>query len=742
MIYAKSNPIESLKEHTNSLVNNYKELKKSYGEKLDEDNLLDLLEIAVKYHDAGKVYSQFQNMIIKNINKYQDENIKRIESEFEENVPHSYLSPAFLPYQNWNYNKKTLKVLFQTIAYHHERDTEPDSKIIAKIVEKELNKKINEVREELEVEINDRLVSLYTKLIQPKYRVRQDDEVYNLYVLLKGLLHKLDHSASAHEKVELDVDKNVGEYTEEYMKRFPNLREVQKFSRDNKDKNVIVVASTGMGKTESALLWIDEDKAFFTLPLRVSINALYDRVRKDESKEGIGYDYVGLLHSTSVDYLEESGYDDGEEVYDQSKLLSKKLIFSTIDQIFKFPFKYRGYEKSYATLAYSKVVIDEIQAYDPEIAAILLKGLEMIDKIGGKFMIMTATLPKIYINYLEEKGIITGEKAACGEFLSDTVRHKIEVKEEAIIEDEAEMIKKGKDKKVLVIVNTVARAIDVFYKLDQNNEVNINLLHSMFIKKDRGLLEKRIKEFADSERESGIWVTTQLVEASLDIDFDYLFTELSTLDSLFQRVGRCYRKREFDLDEPNVYIYTEEVKGVGTIYDQDVWKKSKKEIMNYNLQELNEKDKVKMVEKLYSRNNLEETDFLEKFDNALKYLDDIKPYERTKGEAQRILRDINNVNVIPRRIYDDIRDKIDKYKNYQIRDKKDRKKFKELRREINKYTVSIPYYKATDGRVSAISEKGERLSDIYVLNRKYDFDERNLVGRGVLIDEELGCIIG
>ena len=59
----------------------------------------------------------------------------------------------------------------------------------------------------------------------------------------------------------------------------------------------------------------------------------------------------------------------------------------------------------YSTLAYSKVIIDEIQAYSPEIVAIILKGLQMINNIGGKFMVMTATLPRIYKEKLEEMGI-------------------------------------------------------------------------------------------------------------------------------------------------------------------------------------------------------------------------------------------------------------------------------------------------------------------------------------------------
>ena len=158
-----------------------------------------------------------------------------------------------------------------------------------------------------------------------------------------------------------------------------------------------------MCKTETALFWIDKDKAFFTLPLRVSINALYDRVSKSDE---INYNYAGLLHSTSADYLKDNGYTDFEKSSNLSRQLSQKLTFSTIDQIFKFPFKYKGYEKEYATLAYSKVVIDEIQAYSPEIAATLIKGIEMIHNIGGKFMIMTATMPTLYLEEMKRRGIL------------------------------------------------------------------------------------------------------------------------------------------------------------------------------------------------------------------------------------------------------------------------------------------------------------------------------------------------
>ena len=102
----------------------------------------------------------------------------------------------------------------------------------------------------------------------------------------------------------------------------------------------------------------------------------------------------------------------------------------------------------------------------------------------------------------------------------------------------------------------------------------ISLLHSRFIYKDRNKKEENIKEFSKNKQEKGIWITTQIVEASLDIDFDYLYTEMSTLDSLFQRLGRCFRSREYDKEEPNVWIYNKNASGIGFVYDGDIHKKS------------------------------------------------------------------------------------------------------------------------------------------------------------------------
>ena len=163
----------------------------------------------------------------------------------------------------------------------------------------------------------------------------------------------------------------------------------------------------------------------------------------------------------------------------------------------------------------------------------------MIDKLNGKFMIMTATLPRIYKEKLQEMGI----KFEYNEFIKDTKRHRFKITDTSMEEDIEEIKEKSENKKVLIIVNTINKAIELYKKLKENGVEKINLLHSRFEQEDRNQKERNIKEFSKQQDETGIWITTQIVEASLDIDFDILYTEMSTLDSLFQRFGRCYRSR-------------------------------------------------------------------------------------------------------------------------------------------------------------------------------------------------------
>lgn len=705
--YAKSDPIETIKEHTDKLLENLEILKKEYGEKITqsiempEERFWQLMKIVCKYHDAGKVFSGFQNVIRGAIGE------ELIPTKFNnQEIKHEQISPMFVPYKQYEMTKKERKLVYQAIYYHHERDNKIhiNSELLEKIIKEDIEPNIEKIEKELQIQI-PKLSTFYLGMVEGQARITEGDELYNEYSLIKGLLHRLDHCSSAWITVEDETKEEIADFVEEFMKK-QNFKEndLQQFAEKNQDQNIIVIGSTGMGKTEGALLWSKNDKTFFTLPLRISINAIYDRI-----KDTIGYKHVGLLHSTALDYLDEKNEENEFNKIQQARNLYEKITTCTIDQIFPFVFKYRGYEKIYATLSYSKVVIDEIQAYSPEIVAVLLKGLQMINNLDGKFMVMTATLPRIYREKLQEMGI----KFEYNEFIKDTKRHKFEIIDKLINEDIEEIKEKSKNKKVLIIVNTINKAIELYKALKNEGVEKVNLLHSRFEQEDRSEKERNIKEFSKQKDESGIWITTQIVEASLDIDFDMLYTEMSTLDSLFQRFGRCYRSREYEGKEPNVKIYIKETSGVGYIYDKEIYQKSIDLLQEYSGQILEEKTKIDLVDKLYSKEMLQNTDFYKNFNDAFRVLDNIIDYDTSKKDAQRILRNIDNIDVIPKIIYDD---NLNLFEEYSI--ESDKKKKYELKRRIDKLFISIS--SSNKKKLGNLITECPYIKGKYIIDTKYD----------------------
>lgn len=710
ILYAKTEGRETIRNHTDNLKNELEKLKENY--KLDIDEIIQqymqpeefwkMIEICCEYHDYGKSNIKFQNKLRKILK------LSLIPDMIEgDEVRHEFLSPAFITqkeYDRLGIKKEYRKIIVQSIAYHHERSSiDKDMKIeIENTINMDLKPRLNDINEAMGTDVK-RLSKKYIQDISD--RLTDSDGYYEIYIMLKGLLHRLDHSASAHEDIEdtrrsstnenLYDEKNnhevsIGDATETYkIKKKWEWREPQTFVKENRNKNIILIASTGMGKTETAFLWIDDKKGFFTLPLRVSINALYNRV-VDKNQIDFGENRVGLIHSTAINHLiNKNHYDDINEIYNlysQSKLFSKALNFTTVDQIFKYPFKYLGYEKILATLAYSKVVIDEIQAYDPKIAAVILYGIKDLCRIGGKFLIMTATLPRIYKDKLKEFGI----DFEFNQFTRDILRHKIKLINDDILSVDSEIIEKSKNSKILIIVNTINKAFDIMKKLE--GKCNVRLLHSNFINKDRAKLEKEIKNFIEDEngirtKETGIWITTQIVEASIDVDFDYLYTEMSTLDSQFQRFGRCYRKREYKEKEANVKIYTDNISGLGYIYNEKIVSDSIDFLKKYNGEFIEENIKIELVDRLYSKENLMGTDFYNDFNNSCNILENIIPYDITNGQAQKLLRDISSIKVIPEEVYNrniNLFDELEKIKDVNKR--------KQKMIEIDELTMNLPNY--------------------------------------------------
>lgn len=718
MYFAKSKPdILTIAEHSLDVVNAVKALAQAYGNELSffTSKDFELVEIAAIYHDLGKYSETFQNMIRPSIDKkFRRTNLV--------NYPHNYLSVCLLPFGELRkrYSKEEAEIVALAVGYHHERDLNPNEDLILQIYEQHLKETIPTIKKEipLSFDLTDKASRFAIRVICNRVNIinQFDQHMWLKHILIKGLLQRADHAASAKRKdedvaayVEEAVDSNVGEQTKTFLEKKYSLRPLQTLTYENQDKNIVLIAQTGSGKTEAALLWIGQKKGFITLPMRVSLNAMYDRI---QSEEGIHFISTGLLHSSALDHLmskseETTSFEQSMIQTEHTRLLAKKLTLSTIDQLFKFPLLYRGFETELATLAYSKVVIDEIQAYDPHIVAILLRGLELIHQLGGQWMIMTATLPQIFLDELQKKGLLDNKALVETILIPDDRdanpvmprRHRIQ-----LVDDKTEALTKivqfAETSKVLVVVNTVKEALAMYDKLKELvAEERINLLHSQITKKDRLPKEEEIKEFAQlTDDLPGIWVTTQIVEASLDVDFDYLFTEAATPDALFQRFGRCNRKglrfNGATPDEPNVFILSnlEEVSGLGSIYEKVIVQKGLEELSAFDGQLIGEPEKIEIVKKVFSKEQLVGTDYLAKFEKANQELENMRAFDLSKEEAQRILRDIQSVSFVAgRENYEAVMKLIEQYDaipNSIDRIERNKRK-KQIRMEIEQYIISV-----------------------------------------------------
>ena len=740
--WAKSDGSTTLEMHNAGLREALNEL---YQLGYIEEEIYELSKIDCDYHDLGKINEMFQERM---------EN-KKLRFDSEKEIPHNVLSLFFVNPERVNQvnpedEKNYVRVLF-AILYHHYG---PD---LMRMVPSSKRQLKNIFPQDIFPDIQDELYKPSMRVVDEISDVMgMDDEKA---IKLKGFLHKCDYAASGHYQAEYRNDfleeglaycltqfkKSTGESKQntqsiletELSKNDEYANEelgvdwnaLQYFCKEKQNQNIIAVAQTGMGKTEAGLLWIGNHKGFFILPIRTAINAIYARICKKMLPNSTKLDeQIGILHSEQLEYYAANIDDSDENIYEyvkRGKQLSLPLNISTVDQLFDFVFQYPGYELKLTTLSYSKIVIDEIQMYNAELLAYLIFGLEKIVQMGGKVAILTATLPPFVKELLEQHLNIPKENQKV--FIDDKqVRHRIKVCDKKInAEDIVELYLQNKEKhksnpnrgnKILVVCNKIKTAQKLFddvkelIKRKYPNE-EIHLFHSRFIKEHKEKLEKDIMKFGQTDNESGdidkrdgIWIATSVVEASLDIDFDYLVTELQDLCSLLQRMGRCNRKGLKDVSEVNCYIYTQidaedlikEV-GIGSrkeIYgfiDPVIYELSKKAISEQD-GILTESQKQKMLQQYFTTENMQGSHFMRSFRETYKDVSGIIPYTYKKDEKK--LREILTETIIPGPIYErksiqeEILGCVQKLKQPGLSVVQRQK----LRSQIMKYTVSVPYY--------------------------------------------------
>jgi len=433
-------------------------------------------------------------------------------------------------------------------------------------------------------------------------------------IFLRGLIVKADHIASANisvvETIEFPDEKKLAA-TIGIKKN--DLRTYQRIAGSTTG-SIILSAPTGSGKTEAGLLWAHKQQQntkvkhhlIYILPYQASLDAMYKRI-----KEIIGCE-VALIHGRSLQSifreLMDAGYTKRESEIlarrsnDLARLYQPPVWCTTPYQLLRAAYRLPGYEALWTSLAGALIVIDEIHAYEPSRLGMFIALLsELRERWSVTLCLMTATMPSWLRKILTS---IADIELPVDESVFKTFqRHKITIIEGNILDPEIHQLIKeeiSSGKTVLVGVNTVKTAQRVSEALKKIIDDKIVLIHGRFTARDRLnkeslILDKikiSIKEFSPI-----VVIATQVIEVSLNLDFDTIITEPAPLEALIQRFGRVNRQGK--KGTVSVRILTQSIDDE-KVYDQDLVSKSVDILKRNNNSIINELMIGKWLNDVYS----------------------------------------------------------------------------------------------------------------------------------------------
>jgi CRISPR-associated endonuclease/helicase Cas3 len=367
---------------------------------------------------------------------------------------------------------------------------------------------------------------------------------------------------------------------------------------------VIVEAPMGEGKTEAALFVAEHQKqrhhlrgSYIALPTQATSNQMFGRVVKALSQgatEGIAH--ILLLHghaSLSAEFdelkrkgeagflpssVEPDGSTDAQAMAGEWFTYRKRGLLApygvgTIDQALMAALQSKHVFVRLLGLAGKVVVIDEVHAYDTYMSALLERLLAWLRAIGTSVVMLSATLPSsrraALVKAFAPECPISAERPAypCLTVVSGGEVRAIEfaaaapgkgIRLEPAPSEPAALAVWLRDYLraggcAAVVCNTVGRAQEIYEACRQTMPEEaedgapvVDLLHSRFPFEERETREQRtLKRFGKPGEGlrpvTAVLVATQIIEQSLDIDFDLMVSELPPIDLLFQRAGRLHR---------------------------------------------------------------------------------------------------------------------------------------------------------------------------------------------------------
>ena len=368
---------------------------------------------------------------------------------------------------------------------------------------------------------------------------------------------------------------------------------------------LILEAPTGLGKTETALYladqWLQTQKGrgiYIAMPTQATSNQIFARtvdfLKNRYPDEQI---HIQLAHGQAQwnDIMQEltsigDADNDDEKMHAEAWFLpSKRTLLApfgvgTVDQALMATLQTRHFFLRLFGLAGKVVIFDEVHAYDTYMESLFLRLLNWLRVLGTSVIVLSATLPEQVRREMVTAygGTLPDEReqaayprltlVEAGQTRSlaldapeDRTIHLawLDPNPEKIADAIAEKIQNGGC--VAVICNTVKRAQEIYEYLKTANlvpEDELLLFHSRFPPAWRKKIEDKVLEKFGKNKENrpekSIVVATQVIEQSLDLDFDLMVSDLAPMDLLIQRIGRLHRhardERPLGLAAPQMLI--------------------------------------------------------------------------------------------------------------------------------------------------------------------------------------------
>ncbi len=358
----------------------------------------------------------------------------------------------------------------------------------------------------------------------------------------------------------------------------------------------LIEAPTGSGKTETALAYASKlltcepkfgGNIIFALPTQATANAMLKRLQDVADKLFDGGANVVLAHGKSKlnpDFekilansrLTAQGAEEAGVQCSEWLGASKKRAFlgqigvCTIDQVLLSVLPVRHQFVRGFGIQKSILIVDEVHAYDAYMYGLLTAVLKRQKQAEGSVILLSATLPhhqkaKLLqswgvaseqqnpayplVTHASENQVLTFQLPASEQIAERVV--SVETWPASQLMLSAEQLQKiaqaaQQGAKVAVICNLVADAQNIAKQLAKLTSIPVDLFHSRFRFVDRQRIEQDVSRYYGKDAQNRavdgrILVATQVVEQSLDLDFDWMLTQLCPIDLLFQRLGRLHR---------------------------------------------------------------------------------------------------------------------------------------------------------------------------------------------------------